>query len=197
VMRIFVRAAMDDPLTPVFRLQGFRQFATESVLYSEGTRPRTPSPVSGARQARSRDSRSLYHLYRKVTPQGVAQLEAPSYRDWRAIHGSVRGDALEVVVERPEVIGWARAQRASGARPHTLSFMAHPEGTLAEDLCDLGLGLLGEPGPTWSNLRHYDSPMIDALRGRGFESILIQALLVKELAQRVALRKPALMPSYG
>jgi hypothetical protein len=39
--------------------------------------------------------------------------------------------------------------------------------------------------------------MIDALRGRGFETLLTQALLVKELALKAPVREKALVPSFG
>jgi len=101
-------------------------------------------------------------------------------------------------VDRVELVGWVKAERSSGARPNTLSFIALPETSLAGELADLGLSLLGESvSPAWSSLRHYDSHMIDALRGRGFSMLLTQLLLVKELAVRVPVREKGLVPSFG
>src|SRR5215831_6238833 len=40
VSRLFVRIPLDDPLIEIFRLQGFRQYATESVLYAESPEAR-------------------------------------------------------------------------------------------------------------------------------------------------------------
>ena len=51
--------------------------------------------------------------------------------------------------------------------------------------------------PAWCSLRHYDSHMIDALRGRGFSLLLTQALLVREIAVRVPLPEKSLVPSFG
>jgi len=141
-----------------------------------------------------------------VTPQGVSQLEAPTYREWRALHGSewtgrlaFRGsEKLEHVVDRVEVVGWVKVERGSGARPVTLNFMALPEDPLPGELADFALSMLGgSEGPAWSSLRHYDSHMIDALRGRGFSVLLTQLLLVKELAVRVPVREKGLVPSFG
>ena len=102
------------------------------------------------------------------------------------------------MVERVELVGWVKVERGSGARPSTLSFLAMPERPLPEELADLGLSLLGNTdAPAWSSLRHYDSHMIDALRGRGFSVLLTQLLLVKELAVRVPVREKGLVPSYG
>jgi len=76
--------------------------------------------------------------------------------------------------------------------------MSIPDGALPVELADLGLSLLGETDlPAWSSLRHYDSHMIDALRGRGFSVLLTQLLLVKELAVRVPVREKGLVPSFG
>src|SRR3989441_9827782 len=203
--RLFVRLPERDALLPVFRLRGFRQYATEVVVYAEKPSHRLAASPEGARQVRRGDGRRLYQLYRKITPQGVSQLEAPTYRDWRALHGEWTGrltargsNKEELVVDRVELVGWVKVERGSGARPSTLSFMALPERPLPDELADLGLSLLGATdAPAWSSLRHYDSHMIDALRGRGFSVLLTQLLLVKELALRVPVAEKGLVPSFG
>ncbi len=205
VHRLFVRIPDRDSLLPVFRLLGFRQYATEQVLFAERvTRGISPTP-EGARATRRGDARHLYQLYRKVTPQHVSQLEAPTYREWRALHadrtgrGSARGsNREEVVIDRVEIAGWVKAERNGATQPHTLSFMVLPEPPLPDELADLGIALLNDVStPVWSSLRHYDSHMIDALRGRGFSILLTQMLLVKELALRVPVAEKGLVPSFG
>ena len=205
-LRLFVRLPERDPLLPAFRLRGFRQYATEVVVYADQPVLRSDQFPEGVRPVKRGDNRMLYQLYRKVTPQGVSQLEAPTYREWRALHGgewtgrlAARGsDKQEFVVDRVEVVGWVKVERSSGARPDTLNFMALPEGPLPGELADFGLSLLkGSEAPAWSSLRHYDSHMIDALRGRGFSMLLTQLLLVKELAVRVPAREKGLVPSFG
>ncbi|HXI94493.1 MAG TPA: GNAT family N-acetyltransferase [Candidatus Acidoferrum sp.] len=205
-LRLFVRLPERDPLLPAFRLRGFRQYATEVVVYADKPVMHSGQFPVGIRPVKRGDNRMLYQLYRKVTPQGVSQLEAPTYREWRALHGgewtgrlAARGsDKQEFVVDRVEVVGWVKAERSSGARPDTLNFMALPEGPLPGELADYGLSLLkGSEAPAWSSLRHYDSHMIDALRGRGFSMLLTQLLLVKELAVRVPVREKGLVPSFG
>src|SRR2546421_2429369 len=197
-LRLFVRLPDRDALLPAFRLQGFRQYATEQVVYSEKPRRRGDQFPEGLRPAKRGDDRRLYQLYRKVTPQGVSQLEAPTYREWRALHsGELAGGH---VVDRIEIVGWDRMQRGSGARPDTLQFMALPENTLPAELADFRISLLGQSeSPAWSSLRHSDSHMIDALRGRGFTVLLTQLLLIKELAVRVPkpVREKGLVPSFG
>ena len=197
-LRLFVRLPDRDTLLPAFRLQGFRQYATEQVVYSERPRQRSDQYPELRRTARRGDDRRLYQLYRKVTPQGVSQLEAPTYREWKALHtGDLAGG---YVVDRIELVGWVRMQRGVGARPDTLQFMALPESPLPSELADFGISLLGDSeGPAWSSLRHYDSHMIDALRGRGFTVLLTQLLLVRELAVRAPkpVREKGLVPSFG
>ncbi|MEO9048155.1 MAG: hypothetical protein ABI334_00900 [Candidatus Dormiibacterota bacterium] len=205
-LRVFVRLPDRDPLLPAFRMQGFRQYATEVVVYADHPTMRSQQFPEGTRPVRRGDNRLLYQLYRKVTPQGVSQIEAPTYREWRALHGgewtgrlAARGSGKqEHVVDRVELVGWVKVERGSGARPDTLNFMALPEDPLPGELADFGLSLLGgSEGPAWSSLRHYDSHMIDALRGRGFAVLLTQLLLVKELAVRVPVREKGLVPSFG
>jgi acetyltransferase (GNAT) family protein len=205
IHRLFVRLPERDPLMRVFRLRGFRQYATEVVVYADKPVITSDQFPAGARPIRRGDNRLLYQLYRKITPQGVSQLEAPTYREWRALHGEMAGrlaargsEKQELVVDQVEITGWVKAERSSGARPNTLSFMALPEGSLASELADFGLSLLGDSElPAWSSLRHYDSHMIDALRGRGFSVLLTQLLLVKELAVRVPVQEKGLVPSFG
>jgi len=204
VHRVFVRLPLDDPLTRVFRMQGFRQYATEQVLYSEQPLPAAANDVPpGLRPAKGRDARQLYQLYRKVTPMGVAQLEAPTYRDWRSLVGdwTVRpggASSEEMVVERTELVAWLKLQRSSSTRPHRLSYLVMPEDHLPDELAEYSVQLLGSrAGAAWASLRHYDSPMLDALRKRGFSILLTQALMVKELAVRVPVAEKGLMPSFG
>ena len=203
--RLFVRLPEGDPLLRVFRLRGFRQYATEVVVYADKPVMRSDTFPEGARPVRRGDHRVLYQLYRKVTPQGVSQLEAPTYREWRALHGEWTGrlaargsEKQELTIDQVELVGWVKAERSSGARPNTVSFIALPDSSLAGGLADLGLSLLGDSElPAWSSLRHYDSHMIDALRGRGFSVLLTQLLLVKELALRVPVQEKGLVPSFG
>jgi hypothetical protein len=197
-LRLFVRVPDRDPLLPAFRLQGFRQYATEQVVYADKPKPRSDEYPEGLRPWKRGDDRKLYQLYRKVTPQGVSQLEAPTYREWRAMHATDLTGGQ--VVDRVELEGWVRMQRGGGTRPNTLQFMALPENPLPAELADFGISLLGDSEtPAWSSLRHYDSHMIDALRGRGFSVLLTQLLLVRELALRVQkpVREKGLVPSFG
>ncbi|HZV53004.1 MAG TPA: GNAT family N-acetyltransferase [Candidatus Dormibacteraeota bacterium] len=193
VSRLFVRLPLDEPLMDIFRFQGFRQYATESVLYAESPRPRSTAAPSGLRPYRNRDQRRLYHLYRKVTPWGVAHLEAPTFREWRSTRSA---PGQQEVIDRVEIVGWCRVQKGSQARPSTLSFMALPERGLADELVDHAI-VAADGQAAWCSLRHYDAHVIDALRGRGFSLLLTQALLVRELTVRAPLPEKGLVPSFG
>ena len=129
-LRLFVRVPDRDALLPAFRLRGFRQYATEQVLYADRPKQRSDEYPLGARSSKRGDDRKLYQLYRKVTPQGVSQVEAPTYRDWKALHSE--GASGSLVVDRIEVVGWVRAQRGGEARPDTLQLMALPESPLPQ-----------------------------------------------------------------
>ncbi|HVD00654.1 MAG TPA: GNAT family N-acetyltransferase [Candidatus Dormibacteraeota bacterium] len=205
ILRLFVRLPLEDPLTSVFRRQGFRQYAVENVLYTEKPGGGPGDELAGLRAERGRDHALVYQLYRKLTPSGIATIEAPTYKEWRSLQGEwfghhpIRGESDDqFVVDRVEIVGWLRVQRSSSTRPHTLSFMALPEDHLPAELADHALGLLGpRPGAVWSSLRHYDSHMIEALRARGFETLVNQSLMVKELALRVPAREKGMVPSFG
>lgn len=205
IERLFVRLPVEEPVIPVFRRLGFRQYATEHVYFADAaTAPMREAVPFGLRPATGQDLRLLYSLYRKVTPLGVAQMEVPNHKEWRRLRSEPilrlgRSHAQQWVVDRVEIVGWIGLQKAgSASRPHTLSFLALPERELADELVDYALGQLGSPpGPVWSSLRHYDADMIDALRGRGFTTLLNQSLMVKELALRAPLREKVLVPSFG
>jgi len=205
VLRLFVRLPLEDPLAGIFRKHSFRQYAVESVLYTEKPAGKPCPDLPGLRPERGRDHALVYQLYRKLTPRGIATVEAPTFKEWRALQGEwfghhpIRGESDEqFVVDRTEIVGWLRVQQSSSTRPSTLSFMALPEDHLPDELADHALGLLGtRPGPVWSSLRHYDSHMIEALRSRGFETLVNQSLMVKELAARVTAREKGMVPAFG
>lgn len=193
VHRLFVRVPLDDPVTAVFRLRGFRQFTTESVLFAEAPRGGPDPAIPGLRTFHSRDDRALYGLYRRVTPAHVAQLEAPTYRAWRAARGEV---GEQEAVDRGELMAWTSLVRGSQTRPHRLSLLMRPERELAEQLADhVVASCAGEPA--WTSLRHYDGHMIDALRGRGFSILLSQGLLVRDTTLAEPLADKTLVPSFG
>jgi predicted N-acetyltransferase YhbS len=193
VHRIFVRIPLEDPLMTIFRGEGFRQYATETVLYAEQPEAVSTQPPAGLRPAGRKDDRRLYHLYRKVTPMGVAHLEAPTYKDWKALRSA---PGQQEVVDRVEIVGWCRVHKSSAGRPHTLSFMALPESGLGEEVVDHAI-VASEGQPAWSSLRHYDAHVIDALRGRGFTVLLTQALLVRDVTVTVPVPEHGLVPAFG
>lgn len=205
ILRLFVRLPLEDPLTAIFRKHSFRQYAVENVLYAERPSVKLRPELPGLRPERGKDPALVYQLYRKLTPRGIATIEAPTFKEWRSLQGEwfghhpVRGESDDqFVVDRTEIVGWLRVQASSSTRPHTLSFMALPEDRLPEELADHALGRLGRaPGPVWSSLRHYDSHMIEALRARGFRTLVNQSLMVKELAVRVSAPEKGMVPSFG
>ena len=80
------------------------------------------------------------------------------------------------------------------ARPSGYCLFHDPE--LAGELADHVLRGCDEQ-PAWASLRHYDAPLIDALRRRGFSTLLNQGLLVRDTAVREPAADQALVPSFG
>ena len=193
VHRLVVRVPLDEPLLPTFRMHGFRQFATETVLFAERACPAGEAKPAGVRPWGRRDERRLYSLYRRVTPQDVAQLEAPTYRDFRALR---QEPGQQEVVERLELVAWWRLQRGHGTRPDRLAFLAGPGREVAEELADHALGAVAGR-PAWVNFRSYERDLIDAFRRRDFSGILDQALLVRDATVTDRAAQRALVPSFG
>jgi hypothetical protein len=193
VHRLVVRVPLDEPLLPTFRMRGFRQFATETVLLTEHAGPGVQTKLAGVRPWSRRDERRLYSLYRRVTPQDVARLEAPTYRDFRALR---QEPGQQEVVERLELVAWWRLQRGDGTRPDRLAFLAVTGRAVAEELADHALAaVVGRPA--WVNFRDYDRDLIEAFRRRGFSGILDQALLVRDATVTDRAAQRALVPSFG
>lgn len=193
VHRLVVRVPLDEPLLPTFRMHGFRQFATETVLLTEHAEAGSTEKLEGARPWGRRDERRLYSLYRRVTPPEVSRLEAPTYRDFRALR---QDPGQQEVVERLELVAWWRLLRGDHAQPDRLSFLARPGRDLADELADHALAAIAGR-PAWVNFRHYDRDLIDAFRHRGFTGILDQALLVRDATVSARATQPALVPSFG
>ncbi len=201
VLKVFVRMPLDDPLAPAFRGRAFRQYAIEHVLFADSVEPVSAPAPAGLRPTRGRDHRLVYQLYRKVTPPAVAVVEGRNYSEWRAarddaaLHGG--GAVQEFVVDQVEVVGWLRVQHSSSTHPHALSLLCLPEGPLPRELVDHALSLVGPSAPVWTSLRHYDHHLFDAFYARGFNTLVSQSLMVRELALKATLAEKVLVPSFG
>ena len=144
VHRFLVRLPLDHPLVSVFLEQGFIQFATEQILYSDDV------PASGGeglparlRPAKRDDLGAIYLLYLRTTPSHVASLEGSSLKAWQAAfaQGAIarmgRDDVRHLVAEETGVVAWAAIRPASGARPTVLSLMCEGhDSRLREDVID-------------------------------------------------------------
>ncbi len=156
-----------ESLLPVFRLRGFRQYATEVVVYADKPLVRSDRFPEGARPIRRGDHRHLYQLYKKVTPQGVAaRRRRPIAYGGRFTASGLetpRGARLREAGDRDRPgRAWSGGSRPTGARgpgPNTLSFMAQAESARwRASSRTSGISLLGASElPAWSSLRHYDS----------------------------------------
>src|SRR5260370_1093501 len=171
-------------------LSAFLPLAQETLIYvaEEGGKVVGYVPASGSQRGLELSRAKVLQVLNLQVVDGAS-----------AAVPRARGEhPRELVVARVEILGGVKVERSCGARQHTLNFLAMPERPLSDELADLGLSLLaGSDAPAWSSLRHYDSHMIDALRGRGFSVLLTQLLLVKELAVRVPVREKGLVPSLA
>ena len=195
VHRFLVRLPLDHPLVGVFLEQGFIQFATEQILYSDDVTAQNRGQSSARiRPARRDDLGAIYLLYLRTTPSHVASLEGASLKVWQAgfAQGSIarigRDEVRHYVVEDNGIVAWAAIRPASGARPTVLSLMCEGhKPRLRDDVIDAVLGEI-PAGPVSCVLRHYDSELIRALQQRGFTVYGSQLLLVRDLAAKVRLK---------
>jgi len=74
----FVRLPDRDPLLPALPHPGFRQYATEQVVYAEKPSQRSSQYPDGLRPTKRGDDRKLYQLYRKSHSAGRFPVEAPT-----------------------------------------------------------------------------------------------------------------------
>lgn len=193
VHRFLVRLPLDHPLLPVFIEQGFIQFATEQILYSDEIPQSAPSDGS-IRAAKREDIGQIYSLYLRTTPSHVASLEGPSLKMWQSAfaQGALarigKDDYPQFVAEAPHIVAWAGVRPATGTRPTVLSVMCEGhDATMREQFIDAVLQELS-PGPVSSVLRHYDSELIRSLQTRGFDIYGSQLLLVRDLPIKVKLK---------
>ena len=206
VVNLFVRLPDRDPMLPAFRMQGFRQYATEQVFYTEQPElSEVSTPPGGLRPVKRKDAALIYNLYRRVTPLGVALVEAPSIKTWRSQYPVIperraprEASERQTVIDRSEMLAWSRWKPSSATRPHTISITTVPDQELADQLVDWALAVIGPAcGPVWSSVRHYDSHMMQALRSHGFGILTTQCLLVRQLAKREPVHKKAWVPQFG
>jgi hypothetical protein len=194
ITRLVVRIPVDHSLTSAFMDNGFTQFATEQILFTEDGGAFRAQDAAVMRPARRDDIGALYLLYLRTTPSQVASIEAPSQKLWQTTYAAglasrvARDDVRHLVAERSGIYGWASIKEYHGPRPTAVTLMCEGHDTQArEEFVDTILGEL-PAGPATCVLRHYDSDLIRSLQQRGFAIYGTQLLLVKDLAAKVKVR---------
>jgi hypothetical protein len=194
ITRLVVRVPADHTLTSAFIDNGFTQFATEQILFTDDGGDFPNARTAAVRPARRDDIGALYLLYLRTTPSQVASIEAPSQKLWQTTYAAglasrvARDDVRHLVAERSGVYGWASIKEYAGPRPTAVTLMCEGQDSQArEEFIETVLGEL-PGGPATCVLRHYDGDLIRALQQRGFAIYGTQLLLVKDLAAKVKVR---------
>lgn len=147
------------------------------------------------------DAWGLLRLYDACTPRRVQLAESLTSEEF--VHTRAAGGRTWFfpLLEPPSEAftcdrgvrlgGWIRLRHGRGSQPHMLSVMAHPDDPgVSSALVRFGLRVFATEAarPVFTQVRDYESPVVDALRAAGFDHIGTHALLVRQLTLR-ALRK--------
>ncbi|MFN2464483.1 MAG: hypothetical protein ABR573_11360 [Candidatus Dormibacteria bacterium] len=199
VARIYVRIPEGHAVGESFKAHGFVPYARDRVFYRGDTSPDSElDPPEGLRAATRKDGLALFTLYLAATPRAVSQVEAPDYRQWRALNEvewlhrfGRRGNRSLVLERNGEVVAWLGVEVGSPGRPHTVATMTRldqqGDGTMEQALLAEALrGLSGHASGAWCNVRSYDTLTTRMLQDAGFEALAGQDLLVREMRSRVA-----------
>ena len=206
VERIFARVPASDPLIDELKRAGFKQYALENIYVAKHPRCLCRSEHLNIRPACPADKAALYHLYKKVTPQGVIEVEAPNVKEWELTYrdtfaqiGQRKARGRHFILATPEVVGWGCLYNPDGYGTYELCIKTVPDNEIASDIVDYALRDLHgrDDVQVVCTLRHYEFYLSGALVERGFERIGSDILLVKELMAREKLKERVLVPQFG
>jgi len=197
VLRVFAKVEDGIPEIGLFSRCGFQRFARElTYIYNPEHRSLPPEPeITSLHRWNRHHVWGLFQLYRATTPQRVqiAELLENSEEYARQQIGSLPpfpsfftlGNECFVCDVGTRLAACLRLYRGSGATPHRVWLIVHPEYTeLAEPLLRFAIRRLlrANVGRIYCMVREYDASVITALRNSGFEQDLTKILLVRHLA---------------
>lgn len=208
-------AAADDAAAVALRRAGFAAYADETIYQLTGGETReeviSRPPASYAiRPQRSRDVWGVHTLYAAVTPRPVQLMEGLISDDWEyPLHpwlAMLSGQTEKRLVLEAEAGVCGFASLVQGQRGHRLELMVDPRyRRLAAPLLQAALEVAARwpQRPLYCPARGYQSELGAALESVGFQPLVSQTVMVREMAVRVRQRlrifepatEPALEPA--
>lgn len=193
----------DSPYTPAFTTNGFSTAAIESEYERSPGPVGEPPAIDGLRAQETPDAWDVMQLYRATTPAAVQRAEARTMEEMeQPPRPSGLGPWLSamdteriVVADEHGLVAWLELRLDAG-ESHRLTLMLHPRGHhLAQALLRWALWRLGAsaPRPVRIGVREAHSPIGAALDALGFTLASTRALMVKDVAERVAARVPGVV----
>jgi hypothetical protein len=201
VQKIFLRTYPLTAASIAARQAGFFEYTTEQVYaYSgpgAGQDHGWDASRDNQRSLRTRlraDHHNIFQLYCSVVPITVRQVEGMTMQEWRWTEGwglrpanwrvalpRVRHD---FVLEGDDLLAaWLQV------RPRTrwiIPLLRAEDRDVAEAVLRFGMSQLGDSGPIYVTVRHYQHFLGPSLDRLGFELLAEHVLLVKILSIRVA-----------
>lgn len=207
--RVFARTLEDPEIISIFQRIGFQCYAHE-VLYvrptltfpNDDVNPNSAATKLHIRRWTQHDPWGLTRLHDATTPRRVQVAETlgsdelahqfvPRMRNWHIL-GLEPRDESYVVDTGSRLDAWVRIRQGWAGLPHQIWLKIHPEHSdIAQPLVNFALQRLRQSSqsqqllPVICQLRDYEAPAIDALRGMRFEHVDTKASLVRHLTVRV------------
>lgn len=197
VQKIFLRTEPDAMAVLAARQAGFFQYCVERI-YSASSPSETRYLIQNGtglqpRARRRSDHHAIFQLYCSIVPSAVRQVEGTTMQEWRWTEGwglqpsnwrvSLPPVRRDFVLEKDDMLlAWLQL------RPRTRWFtlLSRPEDhAAAEEMLLFGLNQLGQAGPVYIPIRHYQEFLEPTLEKLGFEPIAEHVLLIKTLTVRV------------
>ena len=194
----------DSPYLPAFTATGFSTAATEYEYERSPGPVGDPPAIEGLRAQEAPDAWDVMQLYRAITPAAVQRAEARTMQEMEQPPPRTSGlrpwlSAMDiernVVADEHGLVAWLELRLDAG-ESHRLTLMLHPRGNhLAPAMVRWALWRLAAaaPRPVRIGVREAHSPIGAALEALGFTLASTRALMVKDVAERVAARVPGVV----
>lgn len=191
VEKVFLRLPAESIFLDMARTAGFCPYR-EETLYRFSGAPRPISPEL-LRPRAMEDEQPLFQLYGVATPAAIRFAEGITLEEWQQAWEPCNGQEL-VFPGEVGLQGWLSLRRRG--RLGQFQLLVHPnQGEKVGALVDHCLGALRDQPSVFCLAPAFDSPLRQALEGRGGEKIAEYISLVKPLAARIS--EPKLIPQQA